>query len=140
MDLETLLTELTHPNWWLIVGVGLGVGFLAFRVGRILLEMGWGWSKAMAFNRRATPRREGTSVEVDLFDPEGQIDPIPSFVWDRSRGGIGLVVPVQVPIGIVLNAHPKVNWNEQSVPVEVLTCRRNREGYLLGCKFVQTPP
>ncbi len=134
----------------LLAAIGLAVATLAYLVGRNVLS-GETRKKddqpildqllvASPPDRRSDPRRKGNAVEVDLCDPRGRIDPFLGFVLDRSRGGIGLIVPFEVPIGTVLNVRPRVNQNPHAIPIEVRSCRPNREGFQLGCQFVQTPP
>ncbi len=93
-----------------------------------------------ATDRRSDTRRKGNPVEVDLSDPSGRINPLSGWVHDRSRGGVALTVQVEIPPGTILNARPRVNHNTYSVQLEVRSCRATRDGYLLGCQFLQAPP
>lgn len=134
----------------LILVIGLGVGALAYLLGRNVLGSHSCPSRdsldlhemlgERPEDRRADPRRTGSKVEVDLIDPRGQLASFAAHVFDRSRGGVGLIVDVEVPAGIILNARPRVNKNPHAVPVEVRSCRPHPEGYLLGCQFKQTLP
>jgi len=149
MTLTTLLME--H---WAIITIGFGVGTLAFLVGRTMIrgELAAGNAEGSpatalgnldmhsARDRRADLRRRGNPIEVDLFDPTGKFPPLSSHVVDRSRGGIGLLLQQELPIGLVLNARPKTSSTNYSVPIEVRTCRRGRDGWVAGCQFLQMPP
>jgi hypothetical protein len=136
---------------WPILTVGLGVSALAFLVGRGVLrgetpkteedeESLENLDLQSARDRRSDSRRKGNPVEVDLCDPKGRIDPFSGYVFDRSRGGICLTVQIEIPAGTILNACPRVRQNTYSIPLEVRSCRAVRDGFLLGCQFVQTPP
>ena len=152
--MEQLLTNLTSfwNQHWVIVIVGLAVGLLAFLIG-------WQWLRAGAEekeeqakqdlsnleirtnkDRRSDNRRAGNPVEVELTDPKGLREPLVGVVSDRSRGGFCLQVASEVPLGAILNARPRVRDSAYSVEIEVRTCRPDKEGFLLGCQFVQMPP
>ena len=59
---------------------------------------------------------------------------------DRSQAARGHINLIEIPVGTVLTARPRVNQNVHSVQLEVRCCRPTREGYLIGCQFLQTPP
>lgn len=138
---------------WPVLLTGLGVGGLAFVLGRTLVR-----AKATndpkpldlealddldihsARDRRANSRRQGNEVEVQLYDPEGTVEPRSAWVVDRSLGGLCLMADVEVPVGIILNVRPRTNQPTISVPVEVRSCRRGKDGWKVGCQFQQTPP
>src|SRR5262245_27337618 len=90
---------------WGVAGAGLAAAFLAFFVGRRLtagqpavrvekpappsspqpdpFEIG---SRS---ERRASPRRKGSSVEVELLPQDLSGPPATGWVHDRSMGGLG---------------------------------------------------
>jgi len=132
---------------WAMLAIGLGVGALAFLVGRTVLRGDSSKKGSLdnldlqnASDRRADLRRKGNPIDVDLSDPRGRIEPFSGWVWDRSRGGLGINVQMEIPVGTVLIARPRINHNTFSVPIEVRCCRPSREGYIIGCQFVQAPP
>lgn len=146
----TTQTPLMH-QFWLIFSIGMAAAAMAFLMGRKVLDHSNKDPRKNAKDlanllvdnaqdRRSDPRRKGNSVEVDLCDPRGRVDTFGGYVLDRSRGGVGLMVPFEVPVGTTLNVRPRVNHNPHSIPIEVRSCRPNQDGYLLGCQFVQTPP
>lgn len=148
MTLPALLME--H---WAILMVGLGVGTLAFLVGRSMIRADRAdkgedspavpletLEMHCARDRRFDLRRRGNPIEVDLFDPLGKIPALLGNVVDRSRGGIALLMQQELPIGLVVNARPRTSSTNYSVPVEVRSCRRNRDGWVVGCQFQQIPP
>jgi hypothetical protein len=139
------------PQWyqnWPIVMVGLGVGTLVFLVGRLFLRPQkctvsgdpGNLESPDTRDRRSDFRRTGNPVPIDLCDPAGRIDPFIGWVSDRSRGGLALTVECEVPIGTVLEIRLQQNQEIFPVPIRVCSCRRSREGYILGSQFVQTPP
>jgi PilZ domain len=153
--MDQLLTTLTSiwNQYWLLIVIGLTVAVLAFLIGRhILLAGGRDKKEPLPLDsfpdldihstrdRRAANRRKGNPVEVELTDPKAQLGPFVAWVHDRSRGGIALHVNVDIPLGTVLNAKPRVRENTFTIPLEVRSSRPLPDGFLLGCQFVQMPP
>lgn len=93
--------------------------------------------------QRRSYRRTGNPVQV-FFTPQGTCqEPKQGWVYDRSMGGLGLVIPYEVAPGTVLqimpvNAPSVTPW----IDVEVRSCRPAKdvkEGWEVGCQFVKTP-
>ena len=64
----------------------------------------------------------------------------PRWVIDRSMGGVCLLMPEALTEGTVLSIKPRKSppgmpW----VQVAVCTCKEDRTGYEVGCRFVKTP-
>jgi hypothetical protein len=152
--MDQMLTNLTviWNQHWIILAIGPVVALLAFVIGRQVLRVGDKNPETKApqdlpevdlsstRDRRSEPRREGNSVAVELTDPKGEGAVIIGWVLDRSRGGIGLHVPVDIPLGTILNAKPRVRENSYTVPLEVRSSRPTKDGFALGCQFLQMPP
>jgi hypothetical protein len=91
--------------------------------------------------KRASARRKGSSVEVQLL-PEGDTGPAATgWVFDRSLGGLGITAEQKVAPGTVLKVRPRnapaaAPW----VDVEVRSCKPEDGTWLLGCSFRKTPP
>jgi hypothetical protein len=148
--MEQMLTLLI-PQWyqnWPILTVCLGTGTLAFLTTRLVLRPRT-CSVApdpgdpelpSTSDRRSDRRRSGNPVSVELCDPAGKIDPLSAWVSDRSRGGLGLTVDYDVPIGTLLEVRPRQNQYINPIQIRVCSSRQCRGGYILGCQFVQTPP
>jgi len=91
-------------------------------------------------DKRTAPRRQGKPVSV-LIAVEGTAEPRRGTVLDRSTGGLRLAVGSPLDVGLVLNlrvahAADMIPW----VQAEVKNCRRTRDGWEVGCRFLQTPP
>jgi len=94
-----------------------------------------------ATEQRRSLRRSGNPVPVFLKSPTDKDPSWRGWVFDRSMGGIGLVVDSEFPIGTLLRVLP-VHAPESTpwVEIEVRSCRQSPDGYELGCAFVKTPP
>jgi hypothetical protein len=91
--------------------------------------------------RRKTPRRSGEPLEVFIRADEKSADSRRAWVKNRSAGGIGLSVTEAFPEGAQLSVRPTlvpegVPW----VLVEVKSCRPFLGRWMLGCRFVDSPP
>jgi len=90
--------------------------------------------------RRASPRRVGNPVSVQISSEEDESESFQGWVVDRSSGGIRLLVDQAFDAGTILNlrptkAHPSLTW----IKVEVKSCRPERNSYKIGCEFVTKP-
>jgi hypothetical protein len=108
------------------------------KVGR--LQFGDPFLHGSSSEKRGSLRRGGTSVPVLLSDAEGKAKPVRGMIFDRSAGGLAVVVEEPVKLGTVLGvrvvAHPAMSW----VPVKVRNFRREGSHYLLGCQFLRSQP
>lgn len=91
--------------------------------------------------RRGSTRRAGTPVSVLIADPSRTAQPYEGYVVDRSVGGLGLEVSTEVAAGTVLSlrpsqAAPMIPW----VQVQVRYCKKTRDAWRLGCRFIRVPP
>ena len=152
------LTALPYAEYWIPLAIGVGIGFTFLVMARGL----FGWRPRVApppapdpakgfdpfvhgspTEQRKSFRRTGSSIEVFYALPENKSRPQMGWVFDRSVGGVGLVVSEEMAEGLVLAVRPAtapdiVPW----VDVEVRSCRPSSDGkgFDLGCKFVKTPP
>jgi hypothetical protein len=90
---------------------------------------------------RATFRRAGNAVLVQVADADPQRKPISAWVIDRSRQGLRLVVEYQLPLGGMysvrpVQAPPATPW----CAVEVRHCAAADGHWEIGCRFLQPPP
>jgi hypothetical protein len=93
------------------------------------------------WERRAAVRREGTMVPIVVTDGDGQGEPAPGWVVDRSVGGLCLRLEASVLPGTRISVRPRdastmVPWTQ----VEVKSCRPQDGDWEVGCQFVRTPP
>jgi hypothetical protein len=91
--------------------------------------------------RRCSLRRKGSLVEVQVSDEPATREPVKAWVFDRSMGGLGLLLDDEVTVGTVLslrarNAPRSTPW----VQVAVRSCKKDSAGYEVGCEFLRTPP
>jgi len=150
-QLLTNLIAIWHQHGIILV-IGPVVALLAFFIGRQVLGAGdknkvpkpaqdlRDLKFSTPRDRRGELRRGGNSIAVELSDPKGDGAIIMAWVHDRSGGGVGLHVPVDIPLGTVLNAKPRVRENFYGVPLEVRSSRPTKDGFVLGCQFLQIPP
>ncbi len=156
--MENFLRQLSLPaNWevWRVAGAGMAAAFLAFFVGRrLFVKQPTVLPKApepppspdpfeigSRSEKRASPRRKGSSVEVELLT-EGQAGPpMTGWVHDRSMGGLGIRVEREVECGTVLKVRPRnAPLTAPWVEVEVRNCKPEDDAWQLGCSFRKTPP
>ena len=136
-----------------VVGLLVGLGILGFFTLRKRKPKGipvprdrangkdWEEHEESFANRRASVRRDGVPVQVNLTSPTlrgGQND---GYVLDRSTGGLRVAVTAAIPAGTVLqvradNAPDTVPW----VTILVRSCRDTGPHFELGCEFEKTPP
>jgi serine/threonine protein kinase len=94
---------------------------------------------AAAFvERRASPRRKGNLIPVQVADSLGKDETVHGWVLDRSAGGLGLVLRAALEIGTVVKVRPErpgtpAPW----VQVRVIHCRRESVRWRVGCQFVE---
>ena len=85
--------------------------------------------------RRATPRRKGNPVSVQIH--QGDIEyTIEGWVVDRSPGGLRLLVDESIAPGTLLNVRPAKDDHFPWVEVKVKNARPERKSWNLGCEFV----
>jgi len=95
-----------------------------------------GIDQASAVERRSMPRRVENPVLVLISDmqPGSQIQE--SWVVDRSKNGLGLVVQRPIPVGTVVSVRPahadsRFRW----IRVQVKNCRPDDGQWRAGCRF-----
>jgi hypothetical protein len=87
--------------------------------------------------RRATPRRKGNPISVQITNGARTTDAVQGWVVDRSTGGLRLLVDEAVPAGTLLHVRPaKVHAKFPWVQVRVKNCYPERRSWSLGCQFV----
>jgi hypothetical protein len=134
---------------WLGPVIGAVVFGLAFLLGWRLLSAWLGGARdsdafrdanflgGVTRERRAAPRRQGNTVEVQLVIGKTTLR---GWVRDRSQGGLGLVVEQPVAEGTTFkvrasSAAARVPWTDASV----LSCRPTGERFELSCQFDRVP-
>jgi len=90
--------------------------------------------------RRTAPRRRGNSVPILVSDADGVASPRHGIVVDRSIGGLGLRLDLEVPVGSVITVRPEeaspgASW----IQVEVIRCTQVGDSWRVGCQFLRTP-
>jgi hypothetical protein len=89
--------------------------------------------------RRASPRRNGNTVEVELVRGLDE-EPMRGWVVNRSIGGLCLLVDHPIPEGTVLRVRPtKASTATPWTDITVRACREEADNYQVGCQFHQTP-
>jgi hypothetical protein len=156
MQLPSFLGD-KPASWqtWAIPVAGLCAAWLTLFAGRFFLAR-WRAGRAeqtaggpvhdpfdhgSVTERRAAPRREGSHVEVLVRGAEAAQEPVRAWVIDRSMGGVCLLLNEEAAPGTVLSVMPRrappgTPW----VHAEVRSCKREKDGYEVGCRFVRTPP
>ena len=91
--------------------------------------------------QRATFRRVGNSVLIQVADEDSHHRPVNAWVIDRSRQGLRLAVEKELPIGGLftvraMNAPPATPW----CPVEIRHCSAGDGHWEIGCRFLLPPP
>lgn len=92
--------------------------------------------------QRQGQRREGNAIEV--FIATTGVDkkhPLSAYVVDRSVGGLCLESAIAFKEGSQLTLLPThapemTPWTA----VEVRSCRPSKDGFVVGCQFVRSPP
>jgi hypothetical protein len=94
----------------------------------------------LGVERRTSARRKGSSVAAHLSD-DGDSTPAEVWVMDRSLGGLCLLAEAPVAVGSRLRVRPLHASGDQIwSPIRVCACRRDGEGWLIHCQFLQIPP
>jgi hypothetical protein len=91
--------------------------------------------------RRVAARRKGNHVEVLVTDAEIQGEPVLGWVVDRSLGGLCLLLSEELSEGTIVSVKPRQHppgtpW----VKVQVRKCKRDADGFEIGCQFERVPP
>jgi hypothetical protein len=134
---------------WTVALLGGVAALLAFLLVRRLLvptrpaagpesDLAENFLAGILTDRRATPRRPGNAVGVDLQDESGHA--LEGWVLNRSLGGLCLVVDRAVAEGTALKVRP--HRAPASIPwtaIQVKDCRPDCGLWELNCQFVQTP-
>lgn len=152
--MQILNWNIPYFEYVLPLGIGMGVGVMF-----LLVATSWGrkpppppplnkihqeydpFVHGSPSDQRKSFRRGGNLVEIYYAPPEQKNNPQAGWVFDRSVGGLGLVVAEEQTIAMLLavrpvNAPPMIPW----VDVEVRSCRPVADGFELGCQFIKTPP
>ena len=90
-------------------------------------------------DRRASPRRKGNTIEVEL-NVRDDLPAMRGWVLDRSVGGLCIMVEEAIPEGTVVRLRPRalaetIPWTESTIR----SCRKDGTHYELGCQFHRTP-
>src|SRR5262249_40585727 len=89
---------------------------------------------------RASPRRVGRSVTVQILHGMHQVEPEQGTVLDLSDGGLGLMLRRPYNPGAMLSLRPSSAGDEIPwILVDVRHCRQSGRTYRIGCKFVRSP-
>lgn len=146
------------PYWqlWLPMSVGLLVGIVVMRMGHRMAErrrmmdppvvqkmhLPDPFSQGSILEQRRSVRRAGHAVSVVVYDAKTQQEMFPSWVLDRSMGGLGLAAPRQIPPGTVLYVRAaNAPLSSQTVEVEVRRCQKLKAGeWALGCQYTKSYP
>jgi hypothetical protein len=91
--------------------------------------------------QRGQVRRKGRPVKIVLANPADGQPTITCWVVDRSRGGLGLMVPQPLTPGTRYQARA-VDAPEELLPVqlEVRSCRPKGTRWRVGCRFTSEVP
>jgi hypothetical protein len=146
-DLHWTSLESTSPQTWATLALGVAVATLIFLAGWQMIVRASRRRAARApehelpgfhSDRRATPRRVGNPVEVDVA---GAADaPQPAWVVDRSYGGLCLRVNQPFAEDSVVRIRPRGATSTPWTPVRVRSCHPDTTvEWTLHCQFIQTP-
>jgi hypothetical protein len=91
---------------------------------------------APAKERRASPRRKGNPVSVQIHHGDLEYT-IEGWVLDRSPGGLRLLVDECIAPGTLLNVRPAKDEHLPWVEVKVRNSRPERKSWNIGCEFVE---
>ena len=146
------LIELLPEGEWVVPAIGGGVCLLAFLVGwRFLASrpekpkvdspepMDARFLKGVNKDRRATVRRKGNTVEVQLSNGMDD-EPVRGWVLDRSQGGLCLLAEQAYAPGAIVRVRPRkaaaaTPWTD----ITIRSCRPEGGQFELGCQFHHTP-
>lgn len=97
--------------------------------------------KGVTQDRRASPRRKGNIVEVEVkVTPQGDEPLLRGLVIDRSQGGLRLLLDVALDEGFVVKVRPTaVGSAAMWAEVTIRSCKREGTQYKMGCQFHQMP-
>lgn len=92
-------------------------------------------------DRRRSVRRQGPPVPLWLSYSKSGDDPFKGWVNDCSQTGIGVTVEWALPVSSILTVRPanspaRFKW----VQIEVRNCRKVKERWHLGCRFLADLP
>lgn len=160
---QALEQFLAQHKEWVAPAIGVAAALLVFAIGRLWVVLrarsrrrtiplpapnialkdpdGDLFAQGSNVERRASLRRSGNAVAIQISDAEATAKPHHGWVIDRSMGGLCLSVQEAVAAGTILSIRPSnapvtVPW----IQVEVRNCRSVGIDWELGCQFVRTPP
>jgi hypothetical protein len=92
-------------------------------------------------DRRRSVRRQGPPVPLLLSYSKSGDDPFKGWVNDCSQAGLGVTVEWALPVSSILTVRPvnaptRLKW----VQIEVRNCRKVRDRWHLGCRFLVALP
>ena len=117
------------------------LGPLTYEVPRSGLRVVDPFVERPAHERRCHFRREGNPTQVAIGHVEDPSELARGVVVDRSTGGICLEMLTPLAVGAVVSVRPSVGTTRGAwVEAEVRNCRRARDGWHVGFRFVRTPP
>jgi hypothetical protein len=90
-------------------------------------------------DRRRAVRRQGPPVPLLLSYSKNGDDPFKGYVNDTSQTGLGVTVEWALPVSSILTVRPASKGGKW-VQIEVRNCRKVRERWHLGCRFVAAMP
>lgn len=92
-------------------------------------------------DRRTARRRKGKPVKVMLSTGDDTQEPLRGWVLDRSRGGLCIISPQEVPVGRVMGIRAAVAPEDSPwINIQVKNARRKRRRWALGCQFTEELP
>jgi hypothetical protein len=156
--LAQVLLNVTLPHWHTLLVTVMGasatalillLGFIrikgrrnAEQTSRESAETHDPFLHGSATEKRISMRRRGNPVKVLVTDADTTLEPEEAWVVDRSVGGLCLRVERgAVEVGAILNVRPlKAPNGTPWTQIEVKSCRKDSEGWELGCRFLKTPP
>jgi hypothetical protein len=87
-------------------------------------------------DRRRSVRRQGPPVPLLLSYSKNGDDAFKGYVNDTSQCGLGVTVEWALPVSSVLTVRPANGSKGKWVQIEVRNCRKVRQRWHLGCRFV----
>jgi hypothetical protein len=91
--------------------------------------------------RRTHFRRGGHSTDIAVSHTEHLSELLRGVIVDRSAGGVSLTLPAPLEVGAVVSIRPNPSSRLSTwVQAEVCYCRRRRNEWHIGLRFIQTPP
>lgn len=140
---------------WLILGVGLAIGFAALFVGQHLFrrpreeaagdvvidrELFDPFVHGTRDEKRRAGRRRGKYLEIEMSDPDNDHALCQGWVLDRSLGGLRLMGDRDWPPGKILGIRVRDKANCMPwLEIQVRHCKPTTHGWELGCQFVHQP-